>query len=121
MRKAFAVGRKEFHQIARDRRSLAILLLFPAFVLLLFGYALNWDVRHINLAVDDRDRSAESRALVSAFVNSGYFDLVAVVENDAELTRLMDRNDARAVLVIPRGLEEDLARQTPVAVQVLLN
>ena len=38
MRKVFAVGRKEFHQIVRDRRSLAILLLFPAFVLLLFGY-----------------------------------------------------------------------------------
>ena len=121
MRKAFAVGRKEFHQIVRDRRSLAILLLFPAFVLLLFGYALNWDVRHIKLAVDDRDRSAESRALISAFVNSGYFDLVAIVDSDAELTRLMDRNDARAVLVIPPAFEGDLQRQMPVPVQLLLN
>jgi ABC-2 type transport system permease protein len=121
VRKAFAVGRKEFHQIVRDRRSLAILLLFPAFVLLLFGYALNWDVRHIKLAVDDRDRSADSRALISAFVNSGYFDLVAIVDSDAELTRLMDRNDARAVLVIPPAFEEDLQRQMPVPVQLLLN
>jgi ABC-2 type transport system permease protein len=121
VRKAFAVGRKEFHQIVRDRRSLAILLLFPAFVLLLFGYALNWDVRHIQIAVDDRDRSAESRALISAFVNSGYFDLVAIVDSDAELTRLMDRNEARAVLVIPPAFEEDLQRQMPVPVQLLLN
>lgn len=121
MRKAFAVGRKEFHQIVRDRRSLAILLLFPAFVLLLFGYALNWDVRHIKLAVDDRDRSADSRALISAFVNSGYFDLVAIVDSDTELTRLMDRNDARAVLVIPPAFEQDLQRQMPVPVQLLLN
>ena len=121
MRKAFAVGRKEFHQIARDRRSLAILLLFPAFVLLLFGYALNWDIRHIKLAVDDRDRSAESRALISAFVNSGYFDLVAIVDSEAELTRLMDRNAARAVLVIPTAFEQDLQRQIPVPVQLLLN
>ena len=121
MRKTFAVGRKEFHQIVRDRRSLGILLLFPAFVLLLFGYALNWDVRHIALAVDDRDRSPESRALISAFVNSGYFDLAAIVDSDAELTRLMDRNDARAVLVIPPGFEEELERQTPVSVQLLLN
>ena len=121
MRKAFAVGRKEFHQIARDRRSLAILLLFPAFVLLLFGYALNWDVRHIKLAVDDRDRSVESRALISAFVNSGYFDLVAIVDSEAELTRLMDRNAARAVLVIPPAFEQDLQRQMPVPVQLLLN
>ena len=51
MRKALAVGRKEFHQIVRDRRSLGTLLFFPAFVLLLFGYALNWDVRHVRLAI----------------------------------------------------------------------
>ena len=121
MRKAFAVGRKEFHQIVRDRRSLAILLFFPAFVLLLFGYALNWDVRHIRLAVDDRDRSVESRALIGAFVNSGYFDLVAVVDNHAELARLMDRNDARAALVIPPGFERDLEQRRQVPVQILLN
>ena len=121
MRKAFAVGRKEFHQMVRDRRSLATLLLFPAFVLLLYGYALNWDVRHIQLAVDDRDRSAESRALISAFVNSGYFDLVAIVDSETELRRLMDRNAARAVLVIPPAFEQDLQRQMPVPVQLLLN
>ena len=77
MRKALAVGRKEFRQILRDRRTLMILLFVPAFFLLLYGYALNFDIRHVALAVEDRDRTAESRALVSAFVNSGYFDLVA--------------------------------------------
>jgi ABC-2 type transport system permease protein len=121
MRKALAVGRKEFHQISRDRRSLAILLFFPAFVLLLFGYALNWDVRNIRLAVDDRDRSAASRALISAFTNSGYFDLVAIVDDDAELQQLMDRNRARAVLVVPAGLERTLEQRQPTAVQLLLN
>ena len=75
MRKTFAVGRKEFHQIVRDRRSLGILLLFPAFVLLLFGYALNWDVRHIALAVDDRDRSPESRALIARWTYSEWRQL----------------------------------------------
>src|SRR5215510_2295845 len=102
MGKMLAVARKEFRQIARDTRTLLILLFFPAFVLLLFGYALNFDIRHVKLAVDDRDRSAESRSLISAFVNSGYFDLVAEVD-DAETTRLMDRDQVRAVLVIPRG------------------
>src|SRR5918995_6204169 len=121
MRKALAVGRKEFHQIVRDRRTLGILLFFPAFVLLLFGYALNWDVRHIKLAVDDRDRSTESRTLVAAFVNSGYFDLAAIVDTDAELARLMDRNDARAVLVIPAGMARDVEQGRSVPVQILLN
>jgi ABC-2 type transport system permease protein len=76
-----SVGRKEVRQILRDRRSLMILLFVPAFFLLVYGYALNWDIRHVRLAVEDRDRSAASRSLVSAFVNSGYFDLVADIRS----------------------------------------
>jgi ABC-2 type transport system permease protein len=121
MRKALAVGRKELRQIARDRRTLMILLFVPAFFLLVYGYALSWDIRHIALAVEDRDRSPDSRALVSAFVNSGYFDLVAVVDSETELTRLMDRNEARVVLVVPPGMSRDLQRGQAVAVQILLN
>ena len=121
MRKAFAVGRKELRQIARDTRSLVILLFVPAFVLLMFGYALSWDIRDIPLAVDDRDRSSESRALIAAFVNSGYFDLVATIRDDAELTRLMNRNEARAVLVVPPGMGRDLQGGRNVPVQILLN
>ena len=119
--KTLAVAPKEFRQIARDRRTLLILLFVPAFFLLLYGYALNFDIRHVRLAVDDRDRTPESRSLVSAFVNSGYFDLVATVDDDAEASRLMDRNDVRAVLVIPAGLGRAVRNGRPAAVQVLLN
>jgi ABC-2 type transport system permease protein len=118
--KMLAVARKELRQIARDRRTLVILLFVPAFILLLFGYALNFDIRHVRLAVDDRDRSAASRSLISAFVNSGYFDLVAEVDA-AGTTRLMDRDEVRAVLVIPSGLARALATGRPAVVQVLLN
>lgn len=121
MRKALAVGRKELRQIARDTRTLMILLFVPAFVLLLFGYALSWDIRNIALAVDDRDRSSESRALIAAFANSGYFDLVATIRDDAELTRLMNRNEARAVLVVPPEMGRDLQAGRSVPVQILLN
>src|SRR4029077_7444404 len=79
MRKTIAVARKEFRQIWRDTRTLMTLLFVPAFFLLLYGYALNFDIRHVGLAVDDRDRTIESRALIAAFVNSGYFDLVAPI------------------------------------------
>ena len=58
---------------------LLILLFVPAFFLLVYGYALNFDIRNIRLAVQDDDRSGASREVVSAFVNSGYFDLVADV------------------------------------------
>jgi len=130
VRKIAAVARKEFRQIARDPRTLMTLLFVPLFVLLLYGYALNFDIRHIRLAVDDRDRTPESRSLVAAFVNSGYFDLVAAVDADPKkavvsdrpaATELMDRNDVRAVLVVPNGLGRDVRVGHRVDVQVLLN
>ena len=91
MRKALAVGRKEFRQIVRDRLSLLILMFVPAFFLLLYGYALNFDVQHIRLAVEDNDRTSASREIVSAFVNSGYFDLVAAVTERSRV-RTADRS-----------------------------
>lgn len=116
-----AVAFKEFRQIARDGRTLAVLLFFPAFILLIFGYALSWDIRGVRLAVDDRDRTRESRALISAFVRSDYFAQVAAIEHDAQLNHLMDRNEIRAALVIPVGFARDLARGERVPVQILLN
>ncbi len=121
MRKALAVARKELRQIVRDRRTLLILLAFPAFVLLLFGYALNFDIRHVQLAVEDRDRTPESRRLVSAFVNSGYFDLAATVESDRAAVDLMDHGRVRAALVVPIGFGRDLRSHRPTTVQVLIN
>ena len=61
MRTIRAVCTKELRQIVRDKRTLLILLFVPAFFLLLYGYALNFDIRHVKLAVQDRDRSTFSR------------------------------------------------------------
>ena len=121
MRRLLAVATKELHQILRDQRTLAILLLFPAFILLIYGYALNFDIRNVRLAVQDRDRSTSSRELVSAFVNSGYFELVGYVEGDAEVDALVNANQARALLVIPAGLERDIRTRTPTTVQVVID
>ncbi len=121
MRKVFAVGLKEFRQIRRDRRTLMILLFIPVFFLLLYGYALNFDIRHVKLAVEDRDYSPESRRLVSAFVNSTYFDLVASVTTEQEVSDLMDRDQIRAALIIPGRLGADIRRGRPVSVEVLIN
>ena len=121
MRKALAVYRKELRQIRRDRRTLLILVFVPAFFLLLYGYALNWDIRHVALAVQDRDHTPESRALVSAFVNSSYFDRVANISSPADIERLLETNVARAVLVVPEGFARDLANRRSPEVQVLIN
>jgi ABC-2 type transport system permease protein len=121
MRTIRAVALKELHQIMRDRRTLAILLVFPAFILLVYGYALNFDIRDIKLLVQDRDRGVESRRLVSAFVNSGYFTLVDYVNADAEVERLVDRGDARALLVLQEGFGRDVLTRRPTTVQVVID
>src|SRR5678815_444661 len=100
MRQAFAVASKELRQILRDKRSLLILLFVPAFFLLLFGYALNFDIRDVRLAVQDQDRSAKSRELVSSFVNSGYFHLVGYVDSPKELDRMVDEGRVLSLIHI---------------------
>lgn len=121
MRKILAVGRKEFRQIARDRRSLMVLLFVPAFFLLLYGYALSFDVSNIQLAVQDNDRTAASRDVVDAFLQSGYFELAATVSNSREYEALIDSGEVRAALVVPAGLQADLLNGRRVPVQVIIN
>jgi ABC-2 type transport system permease protein len=119
--KARAVAAKELRQIGRDRRTLLILLFVPAFFLLTYGYALNFDIRNVRLAVQDNDRSSASRELVSAFVNSGYFQLSREIGADREIAGAVNRNEARAVLVIPAGFGRDTANGRATAVQLIVN
>ena len=121
MRKALAVYRKELRQILRDRRTLLILLFIPAFFLLLYGYALNFDIRHIALAVEDRDGSPQSRAVIAAFINSGYFDFNSAVHSRADAERRLDLNEVRALLVIPEGFSRELSSGRTAVVQVIIN
>jgi ABC-2 type transport system permease protein len=119
--KTLAVARKELRQIGRDRRTLLILLFVPVFFLLVYGYALSFDIRHIRVAVQDNDRSTTSRDVISSFVNSGYFDLYGEVPNDAAITRVIDRNEARVVLIIPARFGLDVANGRPTSVQLIVN
>jgi ABC-2 type transport system permease protein len=120
-RKIWAIGKKELRQAARDPLTLAMLLGLPTMMLLLYGYALNFDVRHVRLAVQDRDKSAASRALVAGFVNSTYFDLVADLGPGADLPLLTERRVARAILVVPEAFSRALAAGRAAPVQMLLD
>jgi ABC-2 type transport system permease protein len=120
-RKVRAIAMKELRQSARDPLSLAMLLGLPALMLVMYGYAINFDVRHVALAVQDRDHSAESRELVASFVNSTYFDLVATPDAGADLERLTEKRVARAVLVIPETFSRDLAAGRTAPVQLLVD
>ena len=119
--KTVSVAWKELRQIRRDRRTLLILMFVPAFFLLVYGYALNFDIRHVRLAVQDNDGSTASRELVSAFVNSGYFDLVAEAPDARAIDRLVNRGTVRAVLVIPSRFGTSVETGQPTSVQVLVD
>ena len=116
-----AVTIKEFRQIGRDRRTLLILLFVPAFILWLYGYALNFDIRDVRLVVEDNDRSTASREVVSAFVNSGYFELVGEVAGTGDLVAMLDRGEARAALVVPPRFGRDTAEGRATSLQMIIN
>ena len=121
MRRLLAVVVKEIRQVRRDPFSLLMLIGLPAFMLVLYGFALNFDVRHVRLAVQDRDMSAASRELIAAFTHSTYFDLVATPPSGADLEWLTETRVARAILVIPEGYGRTLASGLSSPVQLLLD
>ncbi|MDP8256815.1 MAG: ABC transporter permease [Candidatus Alcyoniella australis] len=121
MGRILQMTRKEFIQVFRDMRMVAILFVAPILQLFIFGYAVTTDVRNISLAVMDLDHSSTSRAMVEAVVNSGYFNLAGAVENDQQIERTLVRGLADVVLVIPQGYKTDLESGRRATVQILLD
>jgi ABC-2 type transport system permease protein len=115
------VMRKEFRQIRRDSRSLVFMIFIPAFMLMMFGFALNFDVKHIPLAVVDQDGSRTSRELVEKFRTTEYFDLKAMLGKTGDIDALMARERIRAALVIPETFSEDLLAGRSPSVQFILD
>ncbi len=99
---------KEFIQIRRDPRTLAIVLVLPVMQLLLFGYAINTTVDHIATVVLDQSRDAQSRGFLSTFFNTGYFDLVGQVGSIEQVRQAIDAGTARVGIVLPPEFSRDL-------------
>ena len=116
-----AIARKEVIQLRRDTRSLLLAFAVPVVLLIIFGYAITWDIRDISLAVLDRDHSARSRELVDSFRSSGYFTLTGTLGNEREIDALFDRGAAQIVLVIPPRFAETVGSASPPAVQAIVD
>jgi ABC-2 type transport system permease protein len=117
----WAVARKEWIQLRRDTRSLALAFALPALLILLFGYAISLDVRHIPLAVLDHSGTPQSRRLVEALGASGYFTIGASLTRERELDAAIGTGRVRLALVIPPTFARDLAAGRPAPVQLLLD
>jgi len=117
----FSLIRKEFIQIFRDPRTLAITFIMPIMMLFLLGYAATNDVRNIALAVYDQDRTPASRSLIEAYRVADYFTLSHLVGSEEELQNLIDSNAARAGLIIPPGYGRELAGWNPAQVALIID
>ncbi len=115
------IVRKEFRQIRRDKRALGILIFLPGFLLILVGYALNFDVKHVSVAVLDEDRTPESRRLAEGLTNSEYLDLRWTLRDRREADEVLDGAKALVVLIIPKGFSNALLSGSTANVQVLVD
>jgi ABC-2 type transport system permease protein len=112
---------KELRQLFRDPKTKRVIFVAPIIQLILFGYAVNTDVRNVATALVDHDRTAESRALVSSFTASGYFRVTESSDRTADLGRALDRGSATVALEIPAGFAADMAAGRSPAVQLLVD
>ncbi len=113
--------RKELRQLFRDPKTKRVIFVSPIIQLILFGYAVNTDVRDVSTFLVDHDRTASSRDFVRSFTASGYFRLVAESDRPADLARALDHGQAVVVLQIPPGFAADLAAGRGPTVQLLVD
>jgi ABC-2 type transport system permease protein len=122
--KAFRYGViawKELQQLRRDRLTLAMMAALPVMQLLLFGYAINTDVRHMPTVIFDQDASAQSRDLVRGLEATGFYDVRGHVRDYDEVSRALRSGEARVALVIPPRYASHLARGTTAEVQLIVD
>ena len=119
--RTWAIAKKEFFHIYRDPRSLALVILMPAILMLLFGYAVTLDVKKVSMAVLDRDKGQESLDFIHRFSASPYFRLRYFARDEKDVKRLIDEGDVKMGLVIPWDFSKTIKAEKVVPVQVLLD
>lgn len=119
--RATAIARKELIQIKRDTRSLMIVLVMPLILVLLFGYGVNLDLKHLPVYVFDREGSQQSQALLKRFQASEYFRIAKVVNNYPAVVRALDAGDAKMAVVIPWDFSQKLGNGEAAHVQALVD
>ena len=121
IKRILAIAEKEWIQIRRDTRSLILTLINPVLLILLFGYALTVDVKHVSMAVYNQDRSSFSRQMLERFMHTEYLNINYYVTGYTEIDRLIDRGDAVIAIVIPPGFAKKIKSGGRAKIQVLVD
>ena len=119
--RTWAIAKKEFVHIYRDPRSLALVILMPVLLMLLFGYAVTLDVKKVSMAVLDRDRSQESLNFIQRFSASPYFHLRFWVQDEKTMMRLVDQGEVKMGLILPWDFSKTIKAEKIVPVQALID
>jgi ABC-2 type transport system permease protein len=121
MNRLLAIAWKELLQLRRDRMTFGMMIGIPVMQLLLFGYAINTDVRHMPTVIYDQDRSPEARDLVQRLVVTGFYDIVGHVRDYDEIARALRVGQARVGLVIPTRFGESMRAGRPARAQLVVD
>ncbi len=116
-----AIAKKEFKHLVRDKRLFGILIFFPVFLLAFFGYAVDFDVKNINLAVLDLDNSALSRKFINETTSSEYFSDPVYINNASEIKGLLDKKTVAVVITIPENFDFELQKGNKTTIQYLVD
>jgi ABC-2 type transport system permease protein len=120
-RRIWQMVKKEFIQVWRDRRLRIFLILPPIIQLIIYGYAINFDIRQVPFAVFDEDRTQASELLIARFTASEYFSLTDVINSEGELRDLIDRSRITLAVRIPRGFADKIKADQPASLQLILD
>ena len=115
-----AIAKKEMRQLKRDTRMLYVLFVFPFVLLIVFGYAINFDVHHIKMAVYDLDKSVNTREFIRRLTSSNYFDLVESINSENQIREVLDDGKAQLVLVFPQDFSRNLFSEKEAKIQILV-
>ena len=121
MRRLLAVAWKELVQLRRDRLTFGMMVGVPLMQLMLFGYAINTDVRHMPTLVFDQDHSAESRDLVTRLENTGFYDVTGYVQDYAAITKAMRGGLAKVAVVVPPEFGKSLREGRAARAQLVVD
>ena len=116
-----AIATKEIIHIRRDVRSLIIVILMPAILVLLFGYGVSLDLKHLPVYAFDRDGTQASQDLLKRFQSSNYFRIAKVANSYPELAQAIDSGKAILAIVIPHDFSERLHDGGPVEIQAIVD
>lgn len=117
----FAIVKKEVRQLRRDRLTFGMIIGLPVIQMLLFGYAINTDVRNLSTAVANQAGTHLSREFIDGLRQTQVVDIVAFVESGADLEGLLRRGEASIGVLVPKDFDQRVIERSRAAVQLLVD